>query len=141
MDDYRSSAHRLGFMIPLVLFVLFFVACCGVLASVFIQATQLSNQAGQLGGAVQLCRNQAEIYRALGSSEEALPMVEGTQQLYFGDDYRPAAEEGAAYVLTVTEQRSNEPGGTLRSFTLTASPVGEEEMYSLDVAVYLPDGR
>ena len=42
MIDYEEkrseTRHRMGFMTPLLVFVLAFVACCGVIACVFLRA-------------------------------------------------------------------------------------------------------
>lgn len=134
----RPNAHRLGFMIPLVLFVLFFVACCGVLAGVFIQAAEVSSRAGQYNDAVQLCRNEAEYLRAAGA---ALPPVEGIWQRDYAADYSPADPENGEYTLMVTEARTPAAAGTMRTFTVAVYTDGEAPVYSLDVAVYLPEGR
>ena len=46
MIDYEEkrseTRHRMGFMTPLLVFVLAFVACCGVIACVFLRAAVIS---------------------------------------------------------------------------------------------------
>ena len=75
MDRQESGARRLGFMGPVLLFVLFFVICCGVLSGVFARSASLSAQARQLEAAVELSRNAAEVYTATGSPEKALALT------------------------------------------------------------------
>ena len=44
-EDKRSETrHRIGFMTPLLVFVLAFVACCGVIACVFLRAAVISDK-------------------------------------------------------------------------------------------------
>ena len=48
MIDYEEkrseTRHRMGFMTPLLVFVLAFVACCGVIACVFLRAAVISGE-------------------------------------------------------------------------------------------------
>ena len=49
MIDYEErrseTRQRMGFMTPLLVFVLAFVACCGVIACVFLRAAVISDEA------------------------------------------------------------------------------------------------
>ena len=51
MIDYEEkrseTRHRMGFMTPLLVFVLAFVACCGVIACVFLRAAVISDEAAR----------------------------------------------------------------------------------------------
>lgn len=138
MVDYveAHSSQRLGFMVPLVLFVLFFVACCGVVASVFLRAASETAFAEQYNAGVQLCRNQAEICRGETELTE-----EGLYTLYFDRNYRPTEQEQADYYLTVSRSISPSAGGNMRNDTITAYTPEGKQIYMLDVAVYLPEGR
>lgn len=75
MRNSNPAARRLGFMAPVLLFVLFFVMSCGILACVFARSAQLSAQARQLEAAVQISRSAAEAFVACGSADEANLLV------------------------------------------------------------------
>lgn len=131
----RDTAQRLGFMVPLVLFVLFFVICCGVISGVFLRAAAESARAEEYNTAVQLCRNQAEICRADRTSGEPL------RRLYFDKDFQPAEPETAVCCLVVERFADAWGAGTLRRDVITACRPDGSEIYSLEAAVYLPEGR
>ena len=63
MIDYEEkrseTRHRMGFMIPLLVFVLAFVACCGVIACVFLRAAVISDEAARESAGIALCRSAA----------------------------------------------------------------------------------
>lgn len=68
MIDYEEkrseTRHRMGFMTPLLVFVLAFVACCGVIACVFLRAAVISDEAARESAGIALCRSAAEEFRA-----------------------------------------------------------------------------
>ena len=59
MIDYEEkrseTRHRMGFMTPLLVFVLAFVACCGVIACVFLRAAIISDEAARGSAGIALC--------------------------------------------------------------------------------------
>lgn len=125
----EGNVRRLGNLIPMLLFVLFFVMCSGVLAAVFLRSAQLSADAGRRSDAVQLCRNQAERFR----SGEVLP--EGKQ--YYDENYAPAEPGNGVYLLEVTYSLQ----GTLNYAHIAVSSLQDEPLYALDVARFAPEGR
>ena len=66
MIDYEEkrseTRHRMGFMTPLLVFVLAFVACCGVIACVFLRAAVISDEAARESAGIALCRSAAEAF-------------------------------------------------------------------------------
>ena len=52
IEKQKSPARRLSFMGPLLLFVLLFVAGCGVMACVFLRAAAVSTRAESYNAAV-----------------------------------------------------------------------------------------
>ena len=129
MTEKRNFPGRVGFMVPLVLFVLFFVACSGVLAGVFLRASALSGQAGAYNDSIQLCRNHAEIARASGVE----PGV-----YYYDRDLQPTEADNAVYCVTVEAENSETAAGILQSGRVSAGISRADPLYSLNVAVYLP---
>lgn len=127
MTERRNA--RLGHLIPVLLFVLLFVLCCAVLTGVFLRAAALRQQTAYYNAAVQLCRNQAERYRA-GAA--------GAGSAWYGEDFLPAEEADAAYRLELTEQRRTEAAGQLRTGTIRAYDREGQLLYELEAAVYLP---
>lgn len=130
MDETKSGARRLGFMLPLVLFVLFFIICCGVLSSVFAKSADLSIQAQQLNTAVQLCRNGAEVYAACGSLEQTEKTLGGT---FFDNNGTPVEKKDARLYLTM-EEKDGEYG--VRYAVMEAYSAEGEFLYTLTAASY-----
>lgn len=128
MTEHKNA--RLGYLIPVLLFVLFFVLCCGVLTGVFLRAAALRQQTEAYNAAVQLCRNQAELYRAEAA---------GQGSYWYDEDFHPGTEATAAYRLEVTEQRRAEASGELRTGTIRAYDRQGKLLYELEAAVFLPE--
>ncbi len=127
-------SRRLGFMIPLLVFVLLLVLCCGVIACVFLRADAVSQQAERETVAVTLCRNQAERLRA-----GVFPELD--TKLYYKDTLEECTQEQGAYYVIVTGTRTATGAGELFEGTVTAYSAQNQAIYSLDTAVYLPEGR
>ena len=124
MNGERS---RLGYLVPVICFVAFFMACCAVCACVFARAAAVTEEAEQLSTAVQLCRNQAELCRAgLGWEEE-----EGEAR--FDGSFRES--EAGQYWVRVTRSCSEDGLGTA---LISAGTEGGEALCTLEVTVYLP---
>ena len=125
MDEQRS---RLGYLVPVICFVAFFMACCGVCACVFARAASQTAQAESLNTAVQLCRNTAEICRSGEGWEdgESLDWYDGTMRL----------SETGAYWVAVTRTTAENGLGTAR---IRAGKNGAEALYTLEIRVYLPE--
>ncbi|MGN1027338.1 MAG: hypothetical protein ACI4P4_13155 [Faecousia sp.] len=124
MNGERS---RLGYLVPVILFVAFFMACCAVCACVFARAAAVTEEAEQLSAAVQLCRNQAELCRAgLGWEEEV-------SEARFDESFREA--EAGSYWVRVKRSLSEEGLGTA---VICAGAEGGEALCTLEVKVYLP---
>lgn len=126
----HGSAARMSFMIPLLIFVLFFVLCCGILACVFLKAADETARAEQYDAGVQLCRNQAEILRSIKEPT-------GDTVLYFDSERRQTAPESAEYCLTLTETLTDTAAGKLRQTLIEAFGADGGKLYELTVTVYL----
>lgn len=131
MNETKSGAQRLGFMIPLILFVIFFIICCGVLSSVFAKSTDLSIRARQLNGAVQVCRNGAEIFASCGSAEETEKILGSS---FFDENAVPTAQENAQMYLEVRQEPSRDG---VQYAVLEVYSIEGEHLYTLTVASYL----
>ena len=97
MIDYEEkrseTRHRMGFMTPLLVFVLAFVACCGVIACVFLRAAVISDEAARESAGIALCRSAAEEFRA-----GEIP--ENGEIAYFTKDMASCAEADACLLYT-----------------------------------------
>ena len=123
----NGERSRLGYLVPVICFVAFFMACCAVCACVFARAAAVTEEAEQLSTAVQLCRNQAELCRAgLGWEEE-----EGEAR--FDGSFRES--EAGQYWVRVTRSCSEDGLGTA---LISAGTEGGEALCTLEVKVYLP---
>lgn len=128
----QSAGRRLGFMIPMILFVLFFVICCGTMVGLFLRSVDISNRAGQVNDAVQICRNQAERIR----SGELMP-----EKCYFDGSYHETDRENAKYYAVFAFEKESRPRGDLLSAEISVYSMTDELLYKLDTAVYAPEGR
>lgn len=123
----NGERSRLGYLVPVILFVAFFMACCAVCACVFARAAAVTEEAEQLSAAVQLCRNQAELCRAgLGWEEEV-------SEARFEGSFRES--EAGFYWVRVKRSLSEDGMGTA---LISAGPEGGEALCTLEVKVYLP---
>lgn len=111
MIDYEEkrseTRHRMGFMTPLLVFVLAFVACCGVIACVFLRAAVISDEAARESAGIALCRSAAEEFR-VGE------IPENGEKAYFTKDMASCAEADAYYYIE-TEVTAAETGQLLLS--------------------------
>lgn len=122
-----GERNRLGYLVPVILFVAFFMACCNLCACVFARAAAVTEEAEQLSAAVQLCRNQAELCRAgLGWEKEA-------SEARFDESFRES--ETGSYWVRVTRSLSEDGLGTA---VISAGAEGGEALCTLEVTVYLP---
>lgn len=118
---------RLGHLIPVLLFVLFFVLCCGVLTGVFLRAGALSQQTRAYSAAVQLCRNEAERYRA-GQA--------GPGSRWYNETFRPSSEEAGVYRIEITQSSRAEAAGQLLTGTIRAYDREGQPLYELEAAIF-----
>lgn len=126
MNERRSG--RLGHLIPVLLFVLLFVLCCGVLTGVFLRAAALRQQTRAYGDAVQLCRNQAEQYRA----GRAAP-----GSCWYDEDFVPTSDDRASYRVEITQRIQQEACGQLCTGTICAYDRSGQPLYELEASVFL----
>ena len=130
-EKQESTAHRLSFTGPLLLFVLLFVICCGVLACVFVRADATSREAEIYNASVSLCRSQAERIR---SGE----MPEDEEMLYFDRQLQSCEKAKGVYCVTFETKMTEEKNGTMCKVTISAGKAGEKSVYQLESTVYRP---
>lgn len=123
----NSERSRLGYLVPVILFVAFFMACCAVCACVFTRAAAVTEEAEQVSAAVQLCRNQAERCRA------GLDWQEAETKRYYDESFRE--DDGGCYWVRVT--RSFQESG-LGTAVIAAGAADGEALCTLEVKVFLP---
>ena len=126
MIDYEEkrseTRHRMGFMTPLLVFVLAFVACCGVIACVFLRAAVISDEAARESAGIALCRSAAEEFRA-GEIPENGEIAEADAYYYIETEVTVAeTETGALYAGKITAYTAEQ----------------DKEIYALNVRCYQP---
>lgn len=139
MIDYEEkrseTRHRMGFMTPLLVFVLAFVACCGVIACVFLRAAVISDEAARESAGIALCRSAAEEFRA-----GEIP--ENGEIAYFTKDMASCAEADAYYYIEYIETEvtaAETETGVLYTGNITAYTAEQDkEIYALNVRCYQP---
>ena len=134
MTETEKPRH-LGYMLPVLLFVLFFSLCSAVLACVFLRAETLSGQAEAYNTGVQLCRNQAERFRAEPE------ISEGTRAYFYDETLQSVEKIHAEYYVTLDISREPAAAGDLYTGAISAFTMAGERLYNLDVTVYRSDGR
>ena len=108
-----GEGKRLGYLVPVVCFVAFFMACCAVCACVFARAASVTEEA-------ERCR-------------AGLGWEESSSEARFDDSFREDPE--GAYWVRVTRSLSEDGLGTAY---VSAGAEGGEALYTLEVTVYLP---
>lgn len=110
MIDYEEkrseTRHRMGFMTPLLVFVLAFVACCGVIACVFLRAAVISDEAARESAGIALCRSAAEAFRA-----GEIP--ENGEIAYFTKDMASCAGSGRLLLYRNRSDRRRDRNGSV----------------------------
>lgn len=127
-----NRQSHLGYMIPVLLFVLFFAVCSGVLACVFLRAETVSARAKAYNDCVQLCRNEAERFRA-GDEIDS--------HCWYNGNLQPTDPEQADYSVTVSISAEDTVAGQLRTASIRAFTRSGESLYELQVTRYCPSGR
>lgn len=131
-NNRGTRAGHLGYMIPVLLFVLFFAVCSGVLACVFVRAETVSAGAKAYNNGVQLCRNEAERFLAGDESES---------QRWYNSALQLTESEQAEYAVTVDISTEDTAAGQLRTASICAFARSGEFLYELQVTRYCPSGR
>ena len=126
----ETAARRLSFMTPLLILVLFFVLCCGVLSCVFIRSAAISREAEIYTASVTLCRSEAERIRAGAAGE--------SERLFFDAGFAPCKAEVSVYTLLIERAAAETDAGRLEPAVLSAGATGSEPVYSLTVTAYRP---
>ena len=130
-EKQESTACRLSVTGPLLLFVLLFVICCGVLACVFVRADATSREAKVYNAAVSLCRSQAERLRSGEIPEDG-------ETLYFDRQLQTCEKEKGVYRVTFETKMTEEKNETMCKVTISAGKAGEKSAYRLESMVYRP---
>ena len=128
-ENNENAVRRLSFMAPLLVFVLFFVLCCGSLSVTFGRSLSVSREAEVYNAAVTLCRSEAERFRSGGLPEDGAV-------LYFDASFSPCAETEGVFALHVSKETAAAAAGRMETATLSAGAAGEEPVYSLTVSAY-----
>ena len=123
----------MGFMTPLLVFVLAFVACCGVIACVFLaRPSSVMKRRGSAG--IALCRSAAEEFRA-----GEIP--KNGEIAYFQKDMTSCAEADAYYYINTEVTAAETETGALYAGKITAYTAEQDkEIYALNVRCYQPKG-
>lgn len=132
-EEKRSETrHRMGFMTPLLVFVLAFVACCGVIACVFLRAAAVSDEAAYKSAGIALCRSAAEEFRAGNIPENG-------ERAYFTKDMASCSEQDAYYYIETAVTAAETAAGEMYAGSITAYTAEQDkEVYALDVRCYQP---
>lgn len=132
-EEKRSETrHRMGFMTPLLVFVLAFVACCGIIACVFLRAAVISDEAAGESAGIALCRSAAEAFRA-----GEIP--KNGEIAYFTKDMASCAEADAYYYIETEVTAAETETGALYAGKITAYTAEQDkEIYVLNVRCYQP---
>lgn len=124
-----ETSHRLGFMTPLLIFVLAFVACCGVIACVFLRAAGISDEAARKSAGVSLCRSAAEEFRAGNIPESG-------EKRFFSENLADCEEADVCYYTETEVNAEESKTGTVYIGKITAYAADREEIYTLTVHCY-----
>ena len=131
-DNRKSRGGNLGYMIPVLLFVLFFALCSAVLAGVFARSENISESAKAYNDCVQLCRNEAERFRAGEKLEE---------KIYCDEMLRQTTQEESEYTVCAELSEERAPNGRLETALIRAEASSGAAEDELRVVRYCPEER
>ncbi len=137
----EKTEHRLGFALPILMYVGIFALCCCILVCVFAGAKTMGRQAELKNNAVQLCRNAAEVYRAEGNIEAVQKVLAEGGPLCFDRNLKSCDRDDADLCLELTEKLEDSARGTMKTLELSALDGAGKVVYSLQVKVYVPKGQ
>ena len=133
MTDYgKSRGGNLGYMIPVLLFVLFFALCSVVLAGEFVRSANISESAKAYNDCVQLCRNGAERFRAGEELEK---------EKSYDAELCPTGEIQGEYLVYTEISNEPTPAGRLETALIRAEASSGAAEYELQVVRYCPEER
>ena len=131
-DNRKSRGGNLGYMIPVLLFVLFFALCSVVLAGVFVRSENISESAKAYNDCVQLCRNEAERFRAGEELEK---------EKSYDAELCPTGEIQGEYLVYTEVSNEPTPAGRLETALIRAEASSGAAEYELQVVRYCPEER
>ncbi len=137
----EKTEHRLGFALPILVYVGIYALCCCILVCVFAGAKTMGRQAELKNNAVQLCRNAAEVYRAEGNTGAIQKVLAEGGSLCFDRNLKPCDRENADLRLELTEKLEDSARGTMKILELSALDGAGKVVYTLQVKAYVPEGQ
>ena len=135
----RKGSKSALFLMELSLAILFFAAASAVCVQLFVKAHLMSQDTVDLNRAVAGAETAAAVLRAEdGDLNAALPLLEGAAAedgglvIYYDADWKPAAKEGAVYVM-----RLSPAADEVTAVTVERLEDGGE-LFSLPVRCHVP---
>ena len=129
--ESRSSA----LLTELLIVVAFFLLASTVLLQVFAAARERSAQAERISAAVAEAQNVADSMYAGADSEETL------RALGFTDSGETWTRDDGDFLLTVTEERTEEAGGVMLHRSVSAAAPDGELLLTLPCSEWMGAGR
>lgn len=114
-NNLKSRSKSSLFLMELIIVLMFFSLCAATCMQIFANAKVKTDYSRDLTNAAFVAESVAEVYKALDGDLEATAskcdgeaVSDGVIEIYYDKDWNPTAQDGAVYVMTVTETETED---------------------------------
>lgn len=114
-NNLKSRSKSSLFLMELIIVLMFFSLCAATCMQIFANAKVKTDYSRDLTNAAFVAESVAEVYKAVGGDLEATAskcdgeaVPDGVMKIYYDKDWNPTAQDGAVYVMTVTETETDD---------------------------------
>lgn len=114
-NNLKSRSKSSLFLMELIIVLMFFSLCAATCMQIFANAKVKTDYSRDLTNAAFTAESVAEVYKALDGDLEATAskcdgeaVSDGVIEIYYDKDWNPTAQDGAVYVMTVTETETED---------------------------------
>ncbi len=114
-NNLKSRSKSSLFLMELIIVLMFFSLCAATCMQIFANAKVKTDYSRDLTNAAFAAESVAEVYKALDGDLEATAskcdgeaVSDGVIEIYYDKDWNPTAQDGAVYVMTVTETETED---------------------------------
>lgn len=114
-NNLKSRSKSSLFLMELIIVLMFFSLCAATCMQIFANAKVKTDYSRDLTNAAFAAEAVAEVYKAVDGDLEATAskcdgeaVSDGVMKIYYDKDWNPTAQDGAVYVMTVTETETDD---------------------------------
>ena len=131
----KNRMRSMGFYIELILNVLFFTAITAVVLSAFGKTCEAATKTRETNAASNVCFALLQEAKATCASEADVE----DNIVFYNEEWKPCAEEDAAYVVSVAYVQEATETGTLWQISATILDELGSPVYNMEATQYVPN--